>query len=270
MVERQHVERQRQGPRRDAMEPPTYMEPPTHADLAQLRRNYQRDGLRRADLDADPVAQFRRWFHQATAAELLEPNAMVLSTSDGVRPSSRTVLLKAFDARGFVFFTNYESRKAREIAFNPQVSLLFPWYSLERQVAILGSAERISATESLAYFASRPFGSRLGAWVSQQSSVISSRQILEMKWEELKRRFAAGEVPLPASWGGIRVVPGEFEFWQGRENRLHDRFRYLRHKDIGNDKDNAVDKDGGGEGEDDKEGDGDKKEGGWTIERLAP
>jgi pyridoxamine 5'-phosphate oxidase len=245
-AERQHVERQRQGPGRDAMEPPIYVEPPTHPDIdiTQLRRSYQRDGLRRADLDADPVVQFRRWFHQATAAELLEPNAMVLSTSDGVRPSSRTVLLKAFDARGFVFFTNYESRKAREIAVNPQVSLLFPWYPLERQVAILGRAERISATESLAYFASRPFGSRLGAWVSQQSSVISSRQILEMKWEELKRRFAAGEVPLPAAWGGIRVVPREFEFWQGREHRLHDRFRYLRDKN--------------------KEGEG------WAIERLAP
>jgi pyridoxamine 5'-phosphate oxidase len=218
----------------DALE---HHEPP---DIAQLRRDYRRDGLRRADLDVDPVAQFRTWFSQATVAELLEPNAMVLSTTDGVRPSSRTVLLKAFDSRGFVFFTNYESRKAIEIAAHPHVSLLFPWYPLERQVAILGCAVRITAAESLAYFVSRPFGSRLGAWVSQQSSVISSRQILEMKWEEMKRRFAAGEVPLPSSWGGIRVVPAEFEFWQGRENRLHDRFRYRR------------------EGED------------WAIERLAP
>jgi pyridoxamine 5'-phosphate oxidase len=219
------------------------MEPPAHPDIAQLRRDYRRDGLRRADLDADPVAQFRTWFSQATAAEMVEPNAMVLGSTDVVRPSCRTVLLKAFDSRGFVFFTNYESRKAIEIAAHPQVSLLFPWYALERQLAILGCAARITATESLAYFVSRPFGSRLGAWVSQQSSVIRSRRILEMKWEEMKRRFAAGEVPLPAAWGGIRVVPAEFEFWQGRKNRLHDRFRYRRD---------------GGDGE------------GWTIERLAP
>ena len=216
------------------------MQAPDHPDIAQLRRDYSRDGLRRADLDADPVTQFRRWFGQAAAANLLEPNAMVLGTSDGLRPSCRTVLLKAFDERGFVFFTNYNSRKAKEIALTPQVSLLFPWYALERQVAILGKAERISPAESLAYFVSRPIGSRIGAWVSEQSSVISSRQILESKWEELKQRFAAGEVPLPAAWGGIRVVPMEFEFWQGRENRLHDRFRYQARSD------------------------------GWTVQRLAP
>ncbi|MFZ4803617.1 MAG: pyridoxamine 5'-phosphate oxidase [Synechococcus lacustris] len=216
------------------------MEAPAHPDISQLRRDYRRDGLRRTDLDADPVAQFRLWFGQAAAAELLEPNAMVLGTTDGVRPSCRTVLLKAFDGRGFVFFTNYASRKASEIGLDPHVSLLFPWYALERQVAILGKAERIPTTESLAYFVSRPFGSRLGAWVSQQSSVISSRQILESKWEELKQRFAAGEVPLPSAWGGIRVVPTEFEFWQGRENRLHDRFRYRPAAE------------------------------GWTVERLAP
>ena len=211
-----------------------------HPDVAELRRNYTRDGLRRNDLDPDPVGQFRRWFTDAVAAELVEPNAMVLSTTDWRRPSSRTVLLKAYDERGFVFFTNYESRKARDIAAQAEVSLLFPWYPLERQVGLLGKAERISAAESLAYFASRPHGSRLGAWVSQQSTVINSRKLLEMKWEEVKRKFSEGEVPLPSFWGGFRVVPVEFEFWQGRENRLHDRFRYARSRD------------------------------GWAIERLAP
>jgi len=211
-----------------------------HPDVAALRREYTRDGLRRADLDTDPVAQFRKWFGEAAAAELVEPNAMVLGTTDGKRPSSRTVLLKAYDERGFVFFTNYESRKAREIASNGDVSLLFPWYPLERQVGILGRAERISAAESLAYFTSRPHGSRLGAWVSQQSSVVNSRKFLEMKWDEMKRKFADGEIPLPSFWGGIRVVPTEMEFWQGRENRLHDRFRYTRSGDA------------------------------WAIERLAP
>ena len=211
-----------------------------HPDVAELRRNYTRDGLRRNSLDPDPVGQFRRWFADAVAAELVEPNAMVLSTTDGRRPSSRTVLLKAYDERGFVFFTNYESRKARDIAAQAEVSLLFPWYPLERQVGLLGKAERISAAESLAYFASRPHGSRLGAWVSQHSTVITSRKLLEMKWEEVKRKFSEGEVPLPSFWGGFRVVPVEFEFWQGRENRLHDRFRYVRNGD------------------------------GWTVERLAP
>ncbi len=197
-----------------------------HPDVAELRRNYTRDGLRRSDLDPDPIGQFRKWFTEAVAAELVEPNAMVLGTTDGKRPSARSVLLKAYDERGFVFFTNYESRKAQDIAANAHVSLLFPWYPLERQVSILGRAERISTAESLAYFVSRPHGSRLGAWVSQQSSVITSRQLLEMKLEEIKQRFADGEVPLPSFWGGFRVVPSEIEFWQGRENRLHDRFRY--------------------------------------------
>ena len=165
----------------------------SHPDVAALRRNYTRDGLRRGDLDPDPVGQFRKWFGEAVAAELVEPNAMVLATTDGKRPSTRTVLLKAYDERGFVFFTNYESRKAREIAVDAHVSLLFPWYPLERQVGIIGKAERISAAESLAYFTSRPHGSRLGAWVSQQSAVINSRKFLEMKWEEMKRKFAEDE-----------------------------------------------------------------------------
>lgn len=210
-------------------------------DLSQLRQEYRQAGLRRRDLHSDPVEQFRHWFQQAQAAELLEPNAMVLGTTNGQRPSSRTVLLKAFDGRGFVFFTNYGSRKAIEIAACPQVSLLFPWYGLARQVAILGPATRISTAESLAYFASRPLGSQLGAWVSQQSQVISSRSLLEQKWQELQQRFREGGVPLPTGWGGYRVEPVEFEFWQGSENRLHDRFRY-------------------------RPGD----DGGWLIERLAP
>ncbi|KEF40921.1 MAG: pyridoxine 5'-phosphate oxidase [Cyanobium sp. CACIAM 14] len=218
------------------------------ADPAQLRRDYRRAELRRADLAADPVEQFRRWFEQAVAAELSEPNAMVLGTSDGSRPSARTVLLKAFDARGFVFFTHYESRKATEIAVHPEVSLLFPWYGLERQVMVLGRAERIGAAESLAYFLSRPVGSRLGAWVSHQSKVIGSRSILEAQWDAVKRRFADGEVPLPPAWGGFRVVPYEFEFWQGRRNRLHDRFRYR-----------PAAHEAGGTGGD-----------AWSIERLAP
>jgi len=199
-----------------------------HPDVAELRRNYTRDGLRRSDLDPDPIGQFRKWFTEAVVAELVEPNAMVLGTTDGERPRARSVLLKAYDERGFVFFTNYESRKAQDIAANAHVSLLFPWYPLERQVSILGRTERISTAESLAYFASRPHGSRLGAGVSQQSSVINSRKLLEMKLEEIKRKFADGEIPLPSFWGGFRVVPSEIEFWQGRENRLHDRFRYSK------------------------------------------
>lgn len=216
------------------------VDPSAPQDISRLRREYLRGGLRRADLADDPVVQFRRWFEQARAADLIEPNAMVLSTCDGRRPSSRSVLLKAFDGRGFVFFTNYDSRKARDIDALARVSLLFPWYGLERQVGILGEASRISAAESLAYFASRPFGSQLGAWVSQQSSVISSRRVLELAWDTLQRRYAAGQVPLPPAWGGFRVVPSEFEFWQGGENRLHDRFRYSR------------------------------RELGWLLERLAP
>ena len=204
------------------------MDRTTPQDVSLLRKEYRQAGLRREDLDPDPIAQFRRWLTEAMAAELPEPNAMVLATSDGSRCSSRTVLLKAFDERGFVFFTNYGSRKARDIAAQDQVSLLFPWYAIERQVGILGRAERISTAESLAYFASRPRGSRLGAWVSAQSSVIDSRRLLEMQWQAMQRRFASGEIPLPSFWGGFRVRPLEIEFWQGRENRLHDRFRYLR------------------------------------------
>jgi pyridoxamine 5'-phosphate oxidase len=198
-------------------------------DISDFRKEYQKGGLRRADLLPEPVAQFGTWFSQACDAGLHEPNAMALATvAPNGQPSQRTVLLKYFDAGGFVFFTNYESRKAREIALNPQVSLLFPWITLERQVIVLGRAEKISALESLKYFASRPRESQLGAWVSQQSSVVGSRQLLEMKLAEIKRKFSAGEVPLPSFWGGLRVVPAAIEFWQGGEGRLHDRLLYER------------------------------------------
>lgn len=210
--------------------------------LSELRRDYSTRGLRRADLDADPFAQFRIWFQEAVDAQLLEPNAMTLATagSDG-RVTARTVLLKAFDERGFVFYSNYGSRKAEQMSENPQVALLFAWLPLERQVAISGRVERISKAESLAYFMSRPFGNRVGAWVSQQSHIIPSRRILEMKFEEMKRKFAAGEVPLPEAWGGYRVEPQTIEFWQGSASRLHDRFLYSR-----------------------------VESGPWTIDRLSP
>ena len=210
-------------------------------DIDALRREYTRGGLDRGDLADDPVEQFALWFEQAQAAEVVEPNAMSLATADaGGRVSVRTVLLKYFGRDGFVFFTNYESRKAEDIAANPQVALLFAWLALERQVRVEGRAQRIPASDSLAYFLKRPHGSQLGAWVSRQSSVIGSRQLLEMKLEEMKRKFASGQVPLPSFWGGYRVRPERFEFWQGRPNRLHDRFQYSA------------------EGE------------GWRIERLAP
>jgi pyridoxamine 5'-phosphate oxidase len=209
--------------------------------VADLRREYRRAELRREDLAATPVEQFRGWFEQARSAELTEPNAMTLATADAAgRVTARTVLLKAYDERGFVFFTNYRSRKAGQMAENPRVALLFAWLDLERQVAIEGLVEKISAAESLRYFLSRPRGSQLGAWVSEQSRVVSSRRVLEEKFQSLLRKFGEGEVPKPDWWGGYRVVPEAVEFWQGGRNRIHDRFVYRRVED------------------------------GWSIERLQP
>ena len=201
-------------------------------DIAALRQEYIRNGLSREDLNVDPFKQFENWFQQACEAELNEPNAMSLATASAKgEPSLRTVLLKYFDTQGFVFFTNYESNKARQIEENPYVALLFLWLPLERQVKIRGKAAKISTAESLKYFTTRPRGSQLGAWCSEQSSVISSRQLLEMKFEEIRRKFGQGEVPLPSFWGGYRIVPHYFEFWQGRPNRLHDRFSYTLQDD---------------------------------------
>ncbi len=194
-----------------------------------LRREYTSRGLHRRDLAQNPVDQFRTWFLQAREAGLLEPNAMTLATATAAgQVSARTVLLKAYDEKGFVFFTNYESRKSREIEENSSVALLFPWLPLERQVSIQGQATRISHGESLAYFMSRPIGSRIGAWVSEQSRAVSSRKLLEAKFHEMMEKFRDGEVPLPSFWGGIRVEPKSIEFWQGGANRLHDRFLYTR------------------------------------------
>lgn len=196
-------------------------------DLSALRQEYANQELDVENCAACPFTQFQTWFEHASHAEVLEPNAMVLATvaADG-QPSQRTVLLKYFDAAGFVFFTNYGSRKAKQIASNQRVSLLFVWLPLHRQVEIHGVAERVSAAESLKYFALRPRGSQLGAWISRQSEVVSSRSVLETKWEELKRKFAGGDVPLPEFWGGYRVQPTRFEFWQGGASRLHDRIEY--------------------------------------------
>jgi pyridoxamine 5'-phosphate oxidase len=196
-------------------------------DIGDLRSEYSGQPFRRSDLDPDPVTQFARWFEQAREVVQPEVNACTLATVglDG-RPSARTVLLKYFDGDGFVFFTNLESQKAREIAANPAVALLFFWHTLERQVCVRGRAERISAAEAVRYFIRRPRSSQLSAWVSEQSSVITSRSVLEMKLDEIKRKFADGDVPLPSFWGGYRVRPDEIEFWQGRASRLHDRLRY--------------------------------------------
>jgi pyridoxamine 5'-phosphate oxidase len=198
-------------------------------DIHHLREEYTQAALSRKDLQTDPFQQFERWFQQACHAELQEPNAMVLATASAQgEPLVRTVLLKYFDNDGFVFFTNYESRKARHIDANPHVAVLFLWLPLQRQVQITGRAMKISTAESLKYFATRPRGSQLGAWCSPQSSIISSRQMLQMEFEKMRQKFLNHEVPLPSFWGGYRIIPDSFEFWQGRSNRLHDRFLYIR------------------------------------------
>jgi pyridoxamine 5'-phosphate oxidase len=217
---------------------------PVPFDLASMRKQYRAEGLLESDLAASPVEQFARWFKQAaTEGGLFEPNAMVVSTADAEgRTSSRTVLLKHFDEQGFVFYTNYGSRKGRDLAENPYVSLLFPWLPMTRQVIVTGSARRTGRDETAAYFRTRPHGSQLGAWASAQSSVIAGRAELDAAYEELAARYPEGEqVPVPPHWGGFRVVPDTVEFWQGRENRLHDRLRYVA-----------------------------EPGGGWRVERLSP
>ncbi|MEV7125375.1 pyridoxamine 5'-phosphate oxidase [Streptomyces sp. NPDC093260] len=213
-------------------------------DLAAMRKHYRHEGLTEADLADTPVAQFAHWFQQAAAeGHLFEPNAMIVSTADAQgRPSSRTVLLKGFDERGFVFYTNYDSRKARDLAENPYVSLLFPWHPMARQVIVQGLARRTGRDETAAYFRTRPHGSQLGAWASAQSTVVATRGALDAAYAELAGRYPEGEqVPVPPHWGGFRVAPRSVEFWQGRENRLHDRLRYVAEPD-----------------------------GGWRVERLSP
>ncbi|MCJ0873573.1 pyridoxamine 5'-phosphate oxidase [Streptomyces sp. AP-93] len=194
-----------------------------------MRKQYRSQLVAEESLAEEPMGQFARWFRDAAEANVFEPNAMVVATAtpDG-RPSSRTVLLKQFDERGFVFFTNYDSRKGRELAANPFVSLLFPWHPIARQVIVTGTATRIGRDATAAYFRSRPHGSQLGAWASEQSTVIASRAELDRRYAELEARYPEGEqVPVPPQWGGIRVVPDAVEFWQGHENRLHDRLRYV-------------------------------------------
>ena len=210
-------------------------------DVSDLRRSSTDFSLEKDNLSKDPIEQFENWFSYACNTVSLDPNAVILSTVDkNNRPSSRAVLLKYFDKDGFVFFTNYNSKKAKNIDINPNVALLFFWADAYRQIRIEGKAARISHEETFKYFSSRPRGSQIGAWASPQSSVILSRASLEDKVRDIEERFNHKDIPLPEFWGGYRVVPETIEFWQGRDNRLHDRFRYI------------------------------KEEGNWKIERLAP
>jgi len=204
------------------------------ADLTNLRAEFRENGLNRSELDNDPFKQFSLWFSQAIKSGIVEPSAMSLATADEKEIGIRTVLLKHFDDKGFVFFTNYGSKKSEQIQVNPQAALLFPWLELERQVKIFGNVEKITTLESIKYFASRPKDSQLGAWASNQSATISSRSLLISQFESMKNKFSKGEVPLPDFWGGYRVIPDSIEFWQGRESRLHDRFIYQRSDNVWN------------------------------------
>ena len=196
-------------------------------DLSHLRGKYTTKGLDIKDLNPNPFIQFETWFNQAMDAKLTEPNAFCLSTVGlDMMPSVRTVLLKTFDEKGFVFFTNYKSTKSKQIEENPKGAALFAWLDLERQIKIEGNIEKISTTDSLKYFLSRPKGSQIGAWVSHQSEIISSRSLLEQKFDEMKKKFLKGEVPFPSFWGGYAIKPIRIEFWQGGQDRLHDRFLY--------------------------------------------
>ncbi len=196
-------------------------------DISSMRNEYILKELRRADLDDSPFKQFEHWFNEAIDNNLIETNAFTLATvGSDLKPSQRTVLLKMYDENGFVFFSNYNSKKAKQIEENQNVSAHFAWLGLERQVRIEGKIEKISKTESLKYFLSRPKGSQLGAWVSQQSEVVSSRSVLEAKFEEIRKKFTKGEIPFPSFWGGYIIKPDFFEFWQGGKDRLHDRFAY--------------------------------------------
>jgi len=210
--------------------------------ISDLRRDYTRQSLQETEVNPNPFNQFQTWFEQALLAQLPEPNAMTLATAtpDG-KPSARMVLLKNFDQRGFVFYTNYQSYKAQDLTINPQAALVFWWAELERQVRIQGKVEQVSAQESDEYYYSRPLNSRLGAWASNQSQVVESREILELRLQELKTKYDNQEVPRPPHWGGFRIIPTTIEFWQGQPSRLHDRLNYRRRDD-----------------------------GTWFIERLSP
>ena len=198
-------------------------------DISSLRRSYSRQSLNEADVLPNPLSQFARWFEEAMQSQLPEPNAMTLATANrSGRPSARTVLLKGADAEGFVFYTNYESRKGNDLADNPQAALLFTWLELERQIRIEGAVEKISPEQSLAYFQSRPLGSQIGAWASPQSQIISDRNVLENRSAQLQEQYAGADaLPLPPFWGGYLLRPDRLEFWQGRESRLHDRIDYV-------------------------------------------